>query len=86
MYTSSNLGLRRLIEYNKRNSPLPSLSNVPTVSDIASEAQANFLNNDDDNNYAGLDFKRVSCLERRQVERSVRGGPKSWIYRYGWAV
>ncbi|KAG9381867.1 Hce2 domain containing protein [Pyrenophora tritici-repentis] len=29
---------------------------------------------------------RVPYLERRQVERNSRGGPKSWIYRHGWAV
>ncbi|KAG9381621.1 Dimer-Tnp-hAT domain containing protein [Pyrenophora tritici-repentis] len=30
--------------------------------------------------------ERVPYLERRQVERNSRGGPKSWIYRHGWAV
>ncbi|CAE7222506.1 hypothetical protein PTTW11_11551 [Pyrenophora teres f. teres] len=76
MSTPSNLGLRRLVECDKRNSPLLSLSNAPTVGDTASEAQANeplavqadFPNDgddDDDDNYNGLDFKRVPYLERR---------------------
>ncbi|KAI1511990.1 Cytochrome P450 [Pyrenophora tritici-repentis] len=98
MSTPSNSGPRRLVECDKRNSPLPSLSNAPTVGDTASEAQADeplavqadFPNDgdddDDDDNYDGLDFKRVPYLERRQVERNSRGGPKSWIYRHGWAV
>ena len=72
--TSSNSGLRRLIEYDKRNSPLLSLLNAPTVSDTASEAQADepvavladFPNNgDDDEYYDGLDFKRVPYLKQR---------------------
>ncbi|KAG9376558.1 Dimer-Tnp-hAT domain containing protein [Pyrenophora tritici-repentis] len=33
-----------------------------------------------------LTAPRVPYLERRQVERNSRGGPKSWIYRHGWAV
>ncbi|CAE7034396.1 hypothetical protein PTTW11_05423 [Pyrenophora teres f. teres] len=97
MSTPSNSGLRRLVECDKRNSPLPSLSNAPTVGDTASEAQAdeplavqadfpNDGDDDDDDNYNGLDFKRVPYLERRQVERNSRGGLKSWIYRHGWAV
>jgi hypothetical protein len=95
MSTPSKLGLRRLVEYDRRNSPLPSLSNAPTVGDIASEAladkpvavQADFPNDgDNDDNYDGLDFKRVPYLERRQVERNSRGRSKSWIYRHGWAV
>ena len=93
MSTPSNSGLRRLVEYDKRNSPLPSLSNAPTVGDTTSEAQADELvtihadfPNDGDEDYDGLDFKRVPYLERRQLERSSRGGPKSWIYRHGWAV
>jgi hypothetical protein len=76
MSTPSNLGLRRLIEYDKRNSPLLSLLNAPTVGDTASEAhankpvlvQANFLNDGDDNNndnYNRLNFKRVLYLKRR---------------------
>ncbi|KAK1914353.1 hypothetical protein P3342_007599 [Pyrenophora teres f. teres] len=87
MSTPSNSGLRRLVECDKRNSPLPSLSNAPTVGDTASEAQAdeplavqadfpNDGDDDDDDNYNGLDFKRVPYLERRQVERNSRGGPK----------
>ena len=44
------------------------------------------VDGDDDDNYDGLEFKRVPYLERRQVERNSRGGPKSWIYRHGWAV
>ncbi|KAI1512407.1 hypothetical protein L13192_12298 [Pyrenophora tritici-repentis] len=78
MSTPSNSGLRRLVEYDKRNSSLPSLLNAPTVSDTASEAkadeplavQADFPNDgdddddDDDDNYDGLDFKRVPYLER----------------------
>ncbi|KAA8613353.1 hypothetical protein PtrV1_12261 [Pyrenophora tritici-repentis] len=40
MSTPSNSGLRRLVEYDKRNSSLPSLLNAPTVSDTASEAKA----------------------------------------------
>ncbi|KAI2479364.1 hypothetical protein Ptr902_09575 [Pyrenophora tritici-repentis] len=40
MSTPSNSGLRRLIEYDKRASPRPSLSNAPTISDTACEAQA----------------------------------------------
>jgi hypothetical protein len=92
MSTPSTLGLRRLVEYDKRNSPLLSLSNAPTVSDTASEAQADkpvavqadFLNDSVDNdNYNGLDFKRVSYLKRRQVKRNSRGRPKSYIYRHG---
>jgi hypothetical protein len=76
MSTPSNLGLRRLVEYDKRNSPLPSLSNAPTVGDTASEAQADkpvlvqvdFLNDGDNNNndnYNRLNFKRVPYLKRR---------------------
>jgi hypothetical protein len=75
MSTPSNSGLRRLIEYDKRNSPLLSLSNAPTVGDTASEAQADepvavqadFLNDgdDDDDNYNRLNFKRVLYLKRR---------------------
>ncbi|EFQ94191.1 hypothetical protein PTT_08208, partial [Pyrenophora teres f. teres 0-1] len=74
--TPSNSGLRRLIEYNKRNSPLPSLSNAPTISDTTSEAQANKplavqadfpnnSNNNDDDNYNRLNFKRVPYLKQR---------------------
>jgi hypothetical protein len=75
MSTSSNSGLRRLVEYDKRNSPLLLLSDAPTVGDTASEAQADepvavqadFPNDRDDNddNYDGLDFKRVPYLEQR---------------------
>jgi hypothetical protein len=95
MSTPSNSGLRRLVEYDKRNSRLPSLSNAPTVGDTASEAQADELvavqadfpnDGNDDNHYDRLDFKRLPYFERRQVERNSRGGPKSWIYRHGWAV
>jgi hypothetical protein len=88
MSTPSNLGLYCLVEYNKRNSPLPSLLNAPTVGDTASEAQAdapvviqadfpNDGDDDDDDNYDGLNFKRVPYLKRRQVERNSRGRPKS---------
>jgi hypothetical protein len=72
MSTPSNLGLRRLVEYDKRNSPLLSLLNAPTVGDTASEAQANkpvavqadFLNNsNNNNNYNRLNFKRVLYLK-----------------------
>jgi hypothetical protein len=91
MFTPSSSDLHRLVEYDKRNSPLPSLSNAPTVSDTASGAQADepvavqadFPNNDDDDNYDGLNFKRVPYLKRRQFERNSRGRPKSWIYRHG---
>ncbi|KAI1553701.1 hypothetical protein PtrEW7m1_012366, partial [Pyrenophora tritici-repentis] len=68
--------LRRLVERDKCSSPLPSLSNAPTVGDTASEAQPNKPVAihadlpDDDNYYVGLDFKRVPYLERRQAERS----------------
>jgi hypothetical protein len=95
MSTPSNSGLCRLVEYDKRNSALLSLSNAPTVGDTASEAQADepvtvhadFPNDgDNDDNYDGLDFKRVPYLERRQVERNSCGGPKSWIHCHGWAV
>jgi hypothetical protein len=77
MSTLSNLGLCRLIEYDKRNSPLLSLLNAPTVSDTTSKAQANkpvlvqadFLNNSDNNNnnnnYNRLNFKRVLYLKQR---------------------
>jgi hypothetical protein len=74
MSTPSNLGLYRLVEYDKRNSPLLSLLNAPTVSNTASGAQADkpvavqadFPNDDDDDdNYDGLDFKRVPYLKRR---------------------
>ncbi|CAE7205171.1 hypothetical protein PTTW11_09252 [Pyrenophora teres f. teres] len=76
MSTPSNLSLRRLVERDKCSSPLPSLSDVPTAGDTASEAQpdepvaihADLP--DDDNYYFGLDFKRVPYLERRQAERS----------------
>ncbi|KNG44752.1 histone H3 [Stemphylium lycopersici] len=89
MSTPSNSGLRRLVEYDKRASPR---SNAPTIGDTACEAQpdepvvvqADIP--DDDDNYVGLDFKRMPYLERRQVERCGRGGPKSWIYRHGWGV
>jgi hypothetical protein len=62
MSTPSNSGLRRLVEYDKRSSPLPSLLNAPTVGDAASDAQANKPvavqadipnNGDDDDNYDG---------------------------------
>jgi hypothetical protein len=62
MSTPSNSGPRRLVEYDKRSSPLPSLSNAPTVGDTASEAQADKPvavqadipdDGDDDNNYDG---------------------------------
>ncbi|KAF2846986.1 hypothetical protein T440DRAFT_356681, partial [Plenodomus tracheiphilus IPT5] len=94
MSTPSNSGLRRLVEYTPLTSPLPSLSNAPTVGDIASDAQADApvatqadcLEDDNDDNYAGLDFKRVPYLERRQTEHNGRGGLKSWIYRHGWGV
>jgi hypothetical protein len=75
MSTSSNLGLCRLVEYNKHNSPLLLLLDAPTVSNTASEAQANepvavqadFLNNRDNNNnnYNRLNFKRVLYLKQR---------------------
>ncbi|KAF1970340.1 hypothetical protein BU23DRAFT_402785, partial [Bimuria novae-zelandiae CBS 107.79] len=74
MSTPSNSGLCRLVEYDKRNPPLPSLSNAPTVDDTTGEAQANepvavqadFPNDgDDDDNYNRLDFKRVPYLEQR---------------------
>ena len=75
MSTLSNLGLYCLIEYDKRNSPLLLLSNALTVCDTASEAQANklvviqadFLNNGDNNNnnYNGLNFKRMLYLKQR---------------------
>ncbi|CAE7003037.1 hypothetical protein PTTW11_01481 [Pyrenophora teres f. teres] len=76
MSTPSNSSLRRLVERDKCSSPLPSLSDVPTAGDTASEAQpdepvaihADLP--DDDNYYFGLDFKRVPYLERRQAERS----------------
>ncbi|KAI1506982.1 hypothetical protein Ptr86124_014081 [Pyrenophora tritici-repentis] len=76
MSTPSSLSLRRLVERDKCSSPLPSLSNAPTVGDTASEAQPNKPVAihadlpDDDNYYVGLDFKRVPYLERRQAERS----------------
>ncbi|KAI1528151.1 hypothetical protein PtrSN002B_011392 [Pyrenophora tritici-repentis] len=91
MSTPSSLSLRRLVERDKCSSPLPSLSNAPTVGDTASEAQPNKPVAihadlpDDDNYYVGLDFKRVPYLERRQAERS-RGAVRSWIYRHGWGV
>jgi hypothetical protein len=95
MSTPSNLGLCRLVEYDKHNSPLPLLSNAPTVGDTASEALAdepvavhadfpNIGNNND--NYDGLNFKHVPYLKRRQVERNSCRGPKSWIYRHSWAI
>jgi hypothetical protein len=75
MSTLSNLGPRYLIEYDKRNSPLLSLLNAPTVSNTISKAQANkpiaiqadFLNNSDNNNnnYNRLNFKRVLYLKQR---------------------
>ncbi|KAF1942274.1 hypothetical protein EJ02DRAFT_306698, partial [Clathrospora elynae] len=95
MSTTSNSGLHRLVEYNKRNSSLPLLSNAPTVGNTASGAQADEPvavqadfpnNNNNDDNYDGLDFKRVPYLERRQFERNSCGWPKSWIYRHSWAV
>jgi hypothetical protein len=74
MSTPSNLGLRRLVEYDRRNCPLLSLLNAPTVGDTASGApanrpvsvQADFPDDgDNDDNYDGLDFKRVPYLKRR---------------------
>jgi hypothetical protein len=62
MSTLSNSDPRRLIEYNKRSYPLPSLPNAPTVGDTASEAQADKPvavqadipnDGDDDDNYDG---------------------------------
>ncbi|KAG9376557.1 hypothetical protein A1F94_013104 [Pyrenophora tritici-repentis] len=91
MSTPSSSSLRRLVERDKCSSPLPSLSNAPTVRDTASEAQPNKPVAihadlaDDDNYYVGLDFKRVPYLERRQAERS-RGAVRSWIYRHGWGI
>ncbi|KAF2034114.1 hypothetical protein EK21DRAFT_97623 [Setomelanomma holmii] len=93
MSTPSNSGLRRLVKYNKRASPQPSLLNAPTIGNTAREAQADEpvvvqvdIPDINDNNYVGLDIKRVLYLERRQVERCGRGGPKSLIYRHGWGV
>jgi hypothetical protein len=40
MSVPSNSGLRRLVEYDERNSPLLLLLNASTVSNTASEAQA----------------------------------------------
>ncbi|KAI1671847.1 Dimer-Tnp-hAT dimerization containing protein [Pyrenophora tritici-repentis] len=94
MSTPSNSGLRRLVECDKRNSPLPSLSNAPTVGDTASEAQADeplavqadFPNDgdddDDDDNYDGLDFKRVPYLERRQAVWHRKYKKNYWLCRY----
>jgi hypothetical protein len=74
MSTPSNLGLCRLVEYDRRNCPLLSLSNAPTAGDTASGApanrpvsvQADFPDDgDNDDNYDGLDFKRVPYLKRR---------------------
>ncbi|KAF1936387.1 hypothetical protein EJ02DRAFT_325745, partial [Clathrospora elynae] len=96
MSSPSNSSICCLVERNKRNSPPPSLSIMPTVRDTASGiwacntnepvvvVQADLPNNN--NNYLRLDFKRVPYLERRQIERSSCGGPKIWIYRYGWGV
>jgi hypothetical protein len=73
MSIPSNSGPCRLVKYEKRNSPLLSLSSAPTIGDTASEAradkpvavQADFPNGGDDNdNHDGLDFKRVPYLER----------------------
>jgi hypothetical protein len=85
MSIPSNSGPCRLVKYEKRNFPLLSLSNALTIGDTASESradkpvvvQADFPNGGDDNdNYEGLEFKRVLYLERLQVERNSRGGPK----------
>jgi hypothetical protein len=72
MSTPSNLGLRRLVEYDRRNSPLLSLLNAPTVGDTASEApadkpvavQADFPDNSDNNN-----IRLTFSVNKRQVKR-----------------
>ena len=40
----------------------------------------------DERDFEGLDWKRVPQLERRQLEQTARGGPRSWVYRHGWPV
>jgi hypothetical protein len=74
MSTTSDLGLRRLIEYNKRNYLVLPLSNAPTVSNIASKAQADkpvavqadFPNNGGNSvDYNRLNLKCVLYLKQR---------------------
>ncbi|KAH8714041.1 hypothetical protein GQ44DRAFT_569797, partial [Phaeosphaeriaceae sp. PMI808] len=76
MSARSNSSLRCLVERDKLNSLPPSPSNAPTVGDTESKAyneapviviRAESPNNDE---YEGLDFKRVPYLERRQIERT----------------
>ncbi|KAL7773152.1 hypothetical protein CFE70_003116 [Pyrenophora teres f. teres 0-1] len=85
MSTPSNSGLRRLVECDKRNSPLLSLLNAPTVGDTASEAQAdeplavqadfpNDGDDDDDDNYNGLDFKPRSLIHVLFDNWTLTGG------------
>ncbi|EFQ95257.1 hypothetical protein PTT_06793 [Pyrenophora teres f. teres 0-1] len=88
--------LQRLVDRDKRNSPPPSPSNAPSVSDTNSVLHNNAVPIDaiaaipadlvDERDFEGLDWKRVPQLERRQLEQTARGGPRSWVYRHGWPV
>ena len=87
--------LRRLVERGKANSPPPSTSNAPTVGDANSVIRnvvptgaivvtpADLV---DERGFEGLDGDRVPQLERRQLEPTAPGGPRSWVYRPGWPV
>ena len=89
MPAQPNSALQRLVERDKRNSPPPSPSNAPTVSvnevptDTTAVIPADIV---DERDFEGLDWKRVPQLERRQLEQTARGGPRSWVYRHGWPV
>jgi hypothetical protein len=89
--------LQRLIDRDKRGSPpLPSLSNAPSVGDTNSVVHDNAAPTDaiaailadlvHKRDFEGLDWKRVPQLERRQLEQTACGGPRSWVYRHGWPV
>jgi hypothetical protein len=89
--------LQRLLDRDERDSPpLPSPSNAPSVSDTNSVNYNNAMSTNaiaaipadlvDKRDFEGLDWKRVPQLKRRQLEQTVRGGPRSWVYRHGWPV
>jgi hypothetical protein len=87
--------LQRLVERDKPNSPPPSTSNAPTVGD-ANSVIRNVVPTDaivvtpadlvDERGFEGLDGDRVPQLERRQLEPTAPGGPRSWVHRHGWPV
>jgi hypothetical protein len=83
--------LRRLVEHEKRNSPPPSPSKAPNLGDTNSVVHDNAVPTNaiaviladivDERDFEGLDWKRMP-----QLEQTARGGPPSWVYRYGWPV